>query len=120
MKLKLTLPGENPVKDLINLNNFIEKSGIEGISHTGLTESENKDPRHMGIGDFLGSISTVIDAAEKPLVELVKCLQLYVSNYRTKITIPTKNGNIEIDGGRKYSAQEIKDIVGEILDKVKE
>lgn len=42
----------------------------------------------------------IIEAAEKPLVELVKCLQRLVDNYRIKISIPSKNGSIEIVHGR--------------------
>jgi|GEM_PF-6013396 len=119
MKVLVSLSEEKSIQDLSHLNSYISSRGIEGLEENYMIETEKKEGE-MGVGNFLGSISTIIEAAEKPLVELVKCLQIYVSNYRTVITIPTKHGDIKIDGGRKYSAQDIKEIVGEILEKVEQ
>jgi len=66
----------------------------------------------MGTGDILNSITTIIEAAERPLVELIKCLQKFVDNYRTEITIPTKEGNkIVLSHGRSMKPEQLRELV---------
>ena len=92
------------------LKDFLVREGVSGLENV---EIERVDHRvgQMGMGAFTGSIKAIIEAAEKPLVELIKCLQKYVNNYRTHITIPTKNGPIELSHGRSMKAEELKELV---------
>ena len=110
MELKIVLPEENSRQGIIHLKNFIDQTSIDGIEETEIERAVHQGDQ-MGAGDILGSIKTVIEAAEKPLVELVKCLQKYVDNYRTVITIPTQNGNIELKHGRSMSPEQLQAIV---------
>jgi hypothetical protein len=65
----------------------------------------------MGAGDLLNSIQVLITAASEPLVELVKCLQKYADNYRTRITIPTKNGDIILEHGRSMKVEQLQSLI---------
>jgi hypothetical protein len=101
------IPEGNSKNSLLNLKQFIERASIEGISKTKI-ERANHYPGQMGAGEILGSIRTILEAANKPLVELVGCLHAYVTNYRTEITIPTPNGNIIISHGRSMKPGELE------------
>ncbi|KAA9034552.1 hypothetical protein FW778_22205 [Ginsengibacter hankyongi] len=110
MRIQILLPEENSKEGIINLKNFIDRASIEGIDSAEINRSEHTDGQ-MGAGDILNSITTIIQAAEKPLVELVKCLQKFVDNYRTKITIPTEKGDIIISHGRSMKAEQLQELV---------
>ena len=111
MELQILLSEENAKHGIINLKNFIDKASIDGVSETEI-EREPDEDGEMGVGDLLGSIKTIIEAAEKPLIELIRCLQKYVNNYRTQITIPTKNGkHIVLTHGRSMDAKELQELV---------
>ena len=72
----------------------------------------------MGAGIIISSIVTLIEAAEKPLIELVKCLQSYVDNFRTTIKVPDgKGGYIEISHGRSMKPEQLKDLITAIQPK---
>jgi hypothetical protein len=110
MELQIVL-AEKSNQGIINLKKFIDKASIDGVEETEIERGTHKEGQ-MGAGDILNSIKTLIEAAEKPLVELVKCLQKFVDNYRTEITIPTKNGErIVLSHGRSMKAEELKEIV---------
>ncbi|HEY4062716.1 MAG TPA: hypothetical protein VGM30_12495 [Puia sp.] len=115
MELEIILEQEDSKKGIIHLKNEIDKTGIEGISAAEISRVPSKE-NEQGGGDLLNSIKMLIVAAQKPLVELVKCLQKYVDNYRTKITIPRKNGkDIVIEHGRSMTPEQLKEIVVSIL-----
>lgn len=111
MELQILLSEENSKQGVINLKNFIDKASIDGVEETHVERSLHTKGQ-MGAGNILNSITTIIEAAEKPLVELIKCLQKFVDNYRTEITIPTKNGEkIVLSHGRSMKAEELRELV---------
>ena len=112
MKLDLILTDDNK-QGIINLKSFIDRAGIEGVESTDIERTIHEDGQ-MGAGDLLNSVKTIIEAAEKPLTELVKCLLQYVRNYRTEIRIPTKNGDIILSHGRSMKPEQLKEIVSSI------
>lgn len=115
MELEIVLDQSDYKQGIINLKKYIEGKGIPGVERIEVNRQE-QPANSQGIGDILNSIGTLIEAAEKPLVELVRCLQKYVENYRTKITIPSKNGkNIVLEHGRSMSPEQLKEIVETIL-----
>jgi hypothetical protein len=115
MEIKILLPKGNSKQGVINLKNYIDRASIEGVVQSEVERASHYNGE-MGAGAILGSISTVVEAAHKPLTELVKCLQKYVDNYRTEITIPTKNGNIVLSVGRSMKADKLKELVVSILE----
>jgi len=116
MELNIILEDENK-QGIINLKNFIDKASIDGLEDTEISREVHGDGQ-MGAGAILSSIVTVIDAAEKPLLELVKCLQKYVDNFRTKIKIPDGKGSyIEISHGRSMKPDELKELIVAIQQK---
>jgi hypothetical protein len=112
MDLDIILSDGNK-QGIVNLKSFIDKADIDGVDSTVIKRAEHLDGQ-MGAGDILNSIKTIIEAAEKPLTELVQCLLQYVKNYRTEIRIPTKNGDIVLSHGRSMKPEQLKDIVSSI------
>jgi hypothetical protein len=110
MEIRILLPHEQSKQGAIHLKNMIDRASIEGVAGTEIERAAH-DNGQMGAGDLLNSVKTIIEAASEPLVALVTCLQKYVDNYRTVITIPTKNGNIELKHGRSMKAEELKELV---------
>lgn len=110
MELHLKMAGDATPRDIINLKQFIDRAAIDGMEGAELERAQPGN-NTMGAGDVINSIKMIIEAAEKPLVELVKCLQRYVDNFRTKIIVPTKNGNITIEHGRSMKPDELKDLI---------
>lgn len=116
MELNIILEDENK-QGIINLKNFIDKAAIEGLEQTEINRSPATDGQ-MGAGIIISSIVTLIEAAEKPLIELVKCLQSYVDNFRTTIKVPDgKGGYIEISHGRSMKPEQLKDLITAIQPK---
>lgn len=110
MEIKIILAEEPSVEGIIFLKSFIDKASIDGLEETEIDRTVHAEGQ-MGAGMLLNSITAIIHAAEKPLIELVKCLQKYVDNYSTMITIPTKDGNIEIKHGRSMAPEDLKKLV---------
>lgn len=110
MELLISLPEEESKQGVINLKSFIDKASIEGLESAQIGRKVHANDQ-MGAGDILNSVKLIIEAATDPLVELVKCLQKYVDNYRTIITIPTKDGNVELKHGRSMKPEELKELV---------
>lgn len=117
MELAIVLQKEDYKQGVIHLKKDLDKSAIEGLS--GVTiDRMPAGANEQGAGAILNSIKVVILAAQKPLVELIKCLQKYVDNYRTRITIPRQNGkDIIIEHGRSMSPEELRDLIASILEK---
>lgn len=107
MEMQIVLANGASKDGLLHLKRFIDKASIEGITKTEIQRA-NHNTDQMGGGEILGSIKTILEAANKPLVELVGCLHAYVTNYRTEITIPTSNGNIVIRHGRSMKPAELE------------
>jgi hypothetical protein len=113
MKLDILLEGENK-QGIIQLKNYLENAGIEGLENTEINRAVHGDGQ-MGAGDILSSICAIITAAEKPLVELVVCLQKFVDNFRTNIKISDgKGGTIEINHGRSMKPDQVKELIKSI------
>lgn len=110
MEIKILLPPEQSKLGVINLKDFIDKAAIDGVESSEIERAALLNGQ-MGVGDLLNSVKTIVEAATGPLVELVKCLQKYADNYRTVITIPTKNGNIVLNHGRSMTPEELKNLV---------
>ncbi|THH34336.1 hypothetical protein [Neolewinella litorea] len=113
MELKIVLPAEKSKQSIVNLKNYMDKVSIDGVYSIEIDRAEHFSGQ-LGYGNILNSITTVVEAATEPLVELVKCLEKYVSNYRTVITISTKHGKVEIKHGRSMSPDELKEVVSSI------
>ncbi len=110
MELQIVVSKESSVQGAINLKRFIDSASIDGLEKSEVDRSFSNQGE-MGTGNLLGSITTLIQAAEKPLVELIKCLQKYVDNYRTTVIIPTTNGNIELKHGRGMTPEQLQELV---------
>jgi hypothetical protein len=112
MNVQITLSDAASPESTANLKSFIDHQGIPGIA----TDIERKAVPEgaMGVGDLLLAVKAIIEAAQAPLTELVKCLQKYVENYRTSITIETPNGKVQIDRGRNTSAADVEKIIAAI------
>jgi len=109
MELQITLPENASKESVTHLKHYIDQKSIDSV----LTELEKASYKsgELGIGMILGSIKLIIDAAQKPLIELVKCLQKYVDTYRTEIKI----GEITISKGRSMKPEELESLVIKIL-----
>ncbi len=118
MEIKILLPDDSPKQGIINLKNFIDRAGIPGVEQTEIERGPHGEGQ-MGAGILLNSLATIISAATDPLIELVKCLQKYVENYRTKITIPTKDGNIVLEHGRDMKSEQLQALVVAIQSNLK-
>ena len=116
MELNIILGGENK-QGIINLKSFIDNADIEGVDETEISRTQVASGQ-MGAGDILNSVKMLIEAAEKPLTELVNCLLQFVKNYRTEIRIPTKNGDIVLSHGRSMKPEQLKEIVTAISSSV--
>ena len=111
MQIQILLPEGNAKQEVINLKSYLDKASINGIEKTEIERSVHSEGQ-MGAGDILNSVKTIIEAAEKPLVELIICLQKFVDNYRTEITIPTKSGEkIVLSHGRSMKPEQLQDLV---------
>jgi hypothetical protein len=110
MKVKLELPPDTPKEGVTKLKDFIDRAEIDGIERTEIERAPHAVGQ-MGAGSLLNSIAAIISAATDPLVQLVNCLQKYVDNYRTRITIPTKDGDIVLEHGRSMNPDQVKELV---------
>jgi len=113
MELELFLPGESSKQSLGVLIDYIEKASVESLKHAQISTGPwGNSAGEMGGPAMLNSITLLIHAAQKPLVELVKCLQKYVDNYRTKITISTKDGeSIVLEHGRSMTPEQLTKLI---------
>jgi len=116
MEVKIVLSDDGPKQGIIHLKKFIDVAGIAEVESTEIERAPHRDGQ-MGMGMLLNSISTVMPAASSPLVELVKCMEKYTENYRTKITISTECGNIVLEHGRSVKPDQLKELVAAIQTK---
>lgn len=110
MKLEFQLADESSVENAIHLRNFVADEGIEGVESVEVQRGEHSQGE-MGVGILLSSVAAVLSSVGQPLVELIKCLQLYVTNFRTTIRIPTPNGDIVLEHGRSMKPEQIQELV---------
>ncbi|MEO6000937.1 MAG: hypothetical protein ABIN89_29090 [Chitinophagaceae bacterium] len=113
MEIKIQLPEDVTGQGVLTLKRYIDKSGITGLQQAEIEQTAGAAGQ-MGVGALLNSISTIVTAATEPLVELVKCLQKYVDNYRTRITIHTSNGEVVLEHGRSMKPDELQSLVAAI------
>lgn len=110
MELSLTVNAPNAQNQVGYLKNFIDKEGIDGVEKSEV-ETGGHVAGTQGL-DVLNSIKVIIEAAEKPLVELVDCIQKYVENYRSDVTISNSKGaSLKINMGRSMDKETLKLIV---------
>ena len=110
MELKIQLPEDVSGQGVLILKKYIEKADISGLQQAEIEQTAGAAGQ-MGAGELLNSISTMITAAAEPLVELVKCLQKYVDNYRTRVTIHTQHGEVVLEHGRSMKPEELQSLV---------
>ena len=110
MEIKIQLPEDVSGQGVLILKRYIDKAYIPGLQQTEIEQTAGAEGQ-MGAGELLNSISTIVSAAAEPLVELVKCLQKYVDNYRTRITIQTTNGSVVLEHGRSMKTEELQALV---------
>jgi hypothetical protein len=116
MELTLIVDSGHYQPAVASLKDFIDRSDIDGISSNKINQGGHI-PGTQGI-DVLNSIKLIIDAAERPLVELIDCLQKYVEGYRSKVTLKNSNGaSIDIVMGRGIDKSTLKVIVQMFLTK---
>lgn len=109
MELSLVINTPNAQKEIPYLKNFIDRTDIDGIDKTEIERGKHV-PGTQGF-EILNSIKLIIEAAEKPLVSLVECLQSYVNNYRSDITITNSKGaSLTINVGRSIDKETVKEI----------
>ena len=110
MELKIQLSEDVSGQGVIMLKRYIEKADITGLQQAEIEQTAG-GAGQMGAGELLNSICAMISAATEPLVELVKCLQKYVDNYRTRVTIHTQNGEVVLEHGRSMKPEELQALV---------
>jgi hypothetical protein len=116
MEFNIILEDSNKT-GIINLKNYLEKASIDGVDEIEVNRTEHADDQ-MGAGAILSSITALISSAKNPLTELIKCLQKYVDNFRTKVRIPDgKGGVIEISHGRSMTPEQLKELVAALHQK---
>lgn len=108
----------NLQKHLINLREFVEKRNIEGLDMIDLTERQVEEGK-MAIGEILSSLTAIISAANNPLTELVKCLQVYIQSFRTSIEIKVGDNSIKIDSKKPEETEIIVSKILEVLNNSK-
>jgi len=110
MELTLIVDLNKTHAEIVSLKNFIDHNDIEGITKSEIQKGEH-EPGTQGF-DVLNSIKLIIEAAEKPLVELIDCLQKYVDGYHSKVTLKNSTGaSLEIDMGRGIDKETLKVVV---------
>lgn len=110
MELSVIVDSPRPEVEIGALKNFIDKNDIEGISKSEIEKGAHI-PGTQGL-DVLNSIKLIVEAAEKPLVELIDCLQKYVDGFHSKVTLKNSTGaSLEIEMGRGIDKETLKVIV---------
>ena len=110
MELSISINTLKPERELSTLKSFIDKQDIDGVSKSEIEEGQHIQGT-QGI-DILNSKKVIIEAAEKPLVELINCIQKYVDSYHSKVTIKNSKGaTLDIDMGRGIDKDTLKIIV---------
>ncbi|EOR94358.1 hypothetical protein ADIARSV_2440 [Arcticibacter svalbardensis MN12-7] len=110
LKLQIALSDESPGR-LIELQRYINKQKIEGVVYAEMLQPTVKTGQ-MGIGINMNSIAATINVLEGSILELLNCLQKYVDNYTTNITVTTKEGIvIEITHGRSLKPEQLSSIL---------
>ena len=110
MELSIAVNTPKPETQITSLKNFIDRQDIEGVSRSEIEKGEHITGT-QGI-DILNSIKVIIEAAEKPLVELIDCIQKYVDSYHSSVTLKNSKGaSLEIDMGRGIDKETLKTIV---------
>jgi hypothetical protein len=114
MELQISLPDDSPRQGVLNLKDFLDRARIDGVEKTVIETAPLKDGA-MGAGELLNSITAIISAAAEPLVELVRCLQKYAENYRTRLTITSNNVTINIEHGKSMKTEQLKELMKDLV-----
>ncbi|EOR96324.1 hypothetical protein ADIARSV_0559 [Arcticibacter svalbardensis MN12-7] len=102
LEIQIALSDESPA-GLTELKKHITKQEIKGVIYVEVLRDTVKTGQ-MGIGVNMNALGATIKVLEGSVVQLVNCLQKYVDNYITSITVTTKEGIvIEISHGRSLN-----------------
>lgn len=117
MNFEISLEGDS-VDQINYVKEDIDRESIEGIYSLKI-EKEMLQRGQMTIdGGVLNSIKGIVEAASKPLVELVKVLQKYADNYRTPIKIKLNNGTeVTLSHGKSMTPDQLEKFVNSIINK---
>jgi hypothetical protein len=118
MELTILLPDQS-ARAAIHLKEFLDSEYIDGLDKTEVNRTAGARGE-MGGEELLGSITAVIHALQKPLVELVKALQKYVDTFLVTIVIPTPHGEVKLKKGGRMSAKELENLITSIQKAAKE
>jgi len=91
IKFKLNLIGNISDNEILEFQNFIKAENIEGVQNIEIVQKDAKEGE-MSIGEVIASISILLTALSSPLTELVKCIQTYITTFKTDIEIETESG----------------------------
>jgi hypothetical protein len=114
MELQISLPENAPRQGVLNLKEFLDRAGIDGVERTKI-DTAPLEEGEMGVGELLNSITAIISAAAEPLVELVRCLHKYAENYRTRLTITANNVTINIEHGKSMKTEQLKELMKDLV-----
>lgn len=114
MELQISLPDDAPKQGILNLKEYLDRSGIEGVERTEIETAPLRDGA-MGAGELLNSITAIVSAAAEPLVELVRSLHKYAENYRTRLTITSNNVTINIEHGKSMKTDQLKELMKDLV-----
>jgi hypothetical protein len=118
MKLLISVSGDNPEKELLNLKKFLENSKTEEIESVELTRT-NAEKGEMGAG-IIGSLTAVLAGSISPLSKLSDLFSKYITSYRTEIILRNEFGDELVLNTKKIDDNGIKYLVDKFLDKSKE
>jgi len=95
-KIKLNiLNGDNGEIQL--LQNLLEDANL-GLEKIDVVERGYQEGS-LGLGEIINSLNILITSASAPLVELVKCIQVYISLSKSSVEIETADGTkIKVEG----------------------
>jgi hypothetical protein len=106
MELSVTLNGNNHPNELLTLKTFIKRAGIDGLEDVDLAR---------GTGP-LDALRTSLKKAEKPLADLVRCLQKYADNYRTRVVVKAAGGkDYTLENGKGLRLDQLNEMVESLL-----
>lgn len=110
MKVTIELPPDTPKEAVIKLKEFLDRAEIVGMERTEIKRAPHAEGQ-MGTGTLLNAVTTFVSAATDSLIQLVTHLQKYVDRYRTRLMIPTQNGNVILEHGNPMKPDQIQKLV---------
>ena len=117
MKLRLSLPAQSSLQQVVYLKGLIVESAIDGIGDVEIERASVLSDGMSGLGNFANTIVAVVSASSRPLSELVKCLNTFIENFRTEVEISVGDKKVVLKSGNlKQSEELVKTILQAIKD----